>query len=210
VKQARTRNISGTFPCAAAVDVVFFRNEFALLLHPLGALADAHRRRAAEGCRRQRTRPASTAPARKAPAAGLRLPRSQAWLIRLLPGEAACYGQPASGPARRPAKGDAPGRRPGSRPHPAPALPLAGDHTRGQPGSPVRSRETGSQIARSQARPAARATIRHLADLGRLHRPTPRGDARPPSTQAALAAPGLIAGDSSAAAFGLTPARAAL
>jgi hypothetical protein len=41
---------------------------------------------------RQRTRPASTAPARKAPAAGLRLPRSQAWLIRLLPGEAASYG----------------------------------------------------------------------------------------------------------------------
>jgi len=30
--------------------------------------------------------------ARKAPAAGLRLPRSQAWLIRLLPGEAASYG----------------------------------------------------------------------------------------------------------------------
>jgi hypothetical protein len=41
---------------------------------------------------RQRTRPASTAPARKAPAAGLRLPRGQAWLIRLLPGEAACFG----------------------------------------------------------------------------------------------------------------------
>jgi len=41
---------------------------------------------------RQRTRPASTAPARKAPAAILRLPRSQAWLIRLLPGEAASYG----------------------------------------------------------------------------------------------------------------------
>ena len=36
---------------------------------------------------RQRTRPA-----RKAPAAGLRLPRGQAWLIRLLPGEAASYG----------------------------------------------------------------------------------------------------------------------
>jgi len=36
--------------------------------------------------RRQRTRPA-----RKAPAAGLRLPRGQAWLIRLLPGEAASY-----------------------------------------------------------------------------------------------------------------------
>ncbi len=33
-----------------------------------------------------------TRPARKAPAAALRLPRSQAWLIRLLPGEAASYG----------------------------------------------------------------------------------------------------------------------
>ena len=33
-----------------------------------------------------------TRSARKAPAAGLRLPRSQAWLIRLLPGEAASYG----------------------------------------------------------------------------------------------------------------------
>ncbi len=33
-----------------------------------------------------------TRPARKAPAAGLRLPRGQAWLIRLLPGEAASYG----------------------------------------------------------------------------------------------------------------------
>jgi len=41
---------------------------------------------------RQRTRPTSTAPARKAPAAGLRLPRSHTWLIRLLPGEAACFG----------------------------------------------------------------------------------------------------------------------
>jgi hypothetical protein len=41
---------------------------------------------------RQRTRPASIVPARKAPAPGLRLPRSQAWLIRLLPGEAASYG----------------------------------------------------------------------------------------------------------------------
>ncbi len=33
-----------------------------------------------------------TRPARKAPAPGLRLPRGQAWLIRLLPGEAASYG----------------------------------------------------------------------------------------------------------------------
>jgi hypothetical protein len=33
-----------------------------------------------------------TRSARKAPAAGLRLPRGQAWLIRLLPGEAASYG----------------------------------------------------------------------------------------------------------------------
>jgi hypothetical protein len=41
---------------------------------------------------RQRTRPASVVPARKAPAPGLRLPRGQAWLIRLLPGEAASYG----------------------------------------------------------------------------------------------------------------------
>jgi len=41
---------------------------------------------------RQRTRPTSTASARKAPAAGLRLPRSHTWLIRLLPGEAASYG----------------------------------------------------------------------------------------------------------------------
>ncbi len=41
---------------------------------------------------RQRTRPAATVPARAAPAPGLRLPRSQAWLIRLLPGEAASYG----------------------------------------------------------------------------------------------------------------------
>ncbi len=41
---------------------------------------------------RPRTRSASTAPARTAPAAALRLPRSQAWLIRLLPGEAASYG----------------------------------------------------------------------------------------------------------------------
>ncbi len=42
-------------------------------------------------------RPAATArprtrPARKAPAATGRLPRGQAWLIRLLPGEAASYG----------------------------------------------------------------------------------------------------------------------
>ncbi len=41
---------------------------------------------------RPRTRPAAIAPARKAPAGGLRLPRGQAWLIRLLPGEAASYG----------------------------------------------------------------------------------------------------------------------
>ena len=41
---------------------------------------------------RPRIRPTSTAPARKAPAAGLRLPRSHTWLIRLLPGEAASYG----------------------------------------------------------------------------------------------------------------------
>jgi len=33
-----------------------------------------------------------TRSARKAPAAGLRLPRGRAWLIRLLPGEAASYG----------------------------------------------------------------------------------------------------------------------
>jgi hypothetical protein len=33
-----------------------------------------------------------TRPARKAPAAALRLPRSHTWLIRLLPGEAASYG----------------------------------------------------------------------------------------------------------------------
>ena len=41
---------------------------------------------------RPRTRPASVVPARKAPAPGLRLPRSHTWLIRLLPGEAASYG----------------------------------------------------------------------------------------------------------------------
>jgi hypothetical protein len=41
---------------------------------------------------RPRTRSASTAPARTAPAAALRLPRSHTWLIRLLPGEAASYG----------------------------------------------------------------------------------------------------------------------
>jgi hypothetical protein len=41
---------------------------------------------------RQRARSASVVPARKAPAAILRLPRGQAWLIRLLPGEAASYG----------------------------------------------------------------------------------------------------------------------
>jgi hypothetical protein len=41
---------------------------------------------------RPRTRSAATVPARKAPVAGLRLPRSHTWLIRLLPGEAASYG----------------------------------------------------------------------------------------------------------------------
>ncbi len=38
------------------------------------------------------SRPQRTRSARKAPAAGLRLPRGRAWLIRLLPGEAASYG----------------------------------------------------------------------------------------------------------------------
>jgi len=115
-----------------------------------------------------------TRSARKAPAAGLRLPRGRAWLIRLLPGEAASYGCQLQALLADPQMA----ALLAAAPEAGRILRPAGDRTRGAAGPAVHRRETGSQAAPREARPAARATLRHLADMGRPHRRNVRGDAR--------------------------------